>query len=56
MSDNNGAGKGDSYRQVNIQKYNENFDKIFRKYQCQQVIQKSSVQNSKHIKVPARQV
>lgn len=27
----NEAGKGDSYRKVDIEKYNKNYDRIFRK-------------------------
>ena len=31
MSGKHGAGKGDKYRQVDMKKYSENYDKIFPK-------------------------
>lgn len=31
MTDQGGAGKGDTYRRVNVQKFNENFEAIFGK-------------------------
>jgi hypothetical protein len=33
MEGTHGAGKGDSYRQVDIQQYSKNWDKIFGKAQ-----------------------
>jgi hypothetical protein len=31
MTDQGGAGKGDTYRKVDVSKYNENFESIFGK-------------------------
>lgn len=44
------AGKGDTYRKVDLKKYAKNYDGIFRKSECLQVTQKSSAQNCKRIK------